>query len=146
MLKTGEWMSIAVLGLIILFIFTLISFFLFLIGPKSTGPTTTVEPSSALIQIISISIGPAIALSLFSNKLSEGSKLSYSLILISGILLIVGMMYANTLVPKIISISLPEWISLVPWIFSGFGLLLILIGVLSYKSVKLKIQRNSGFE
>lgn len=146
MLKTGEWLSIAVLGLVVLFIFTLISFFLFLIGPKSTGPTTTVEPSSSLIQIISISIGPAIALSLFSNKLSEGSKLSYSLILISGILLIVGMVYVNTLIPQVTSISLPEWISFVPWIFSGFGVLLILIGILSYKSVKLKIRSKSGFE
>ena len=61
MLKTGEWLSISILGLVILFIFVSFSFFNFLIGPNSTGPRTTVEPSSAFIQIIFISAAPAIA-------------------------------------------------------------------------------------
>jgi hypothetical protein len=67
MLKTGEWLSLSITGLVILFIFLTISFFSFLIGPDSKGPQTTVEPSSSFIQIVFISIGPAIALSFFTK-------------------------------------------------------------------------------
>ncbi len=71
MLKTGEWLSISIIGLVILFIFLTIAFFSFLIGPDSKGPQTTVEPSSSFIQIVFISIGPAIALSFFTNVFSK---------------------------------------------------------------------------
>ncbi len=147
MLKTGEWLSISILGLTILFIFTVISFFLFLIGPKSSGPTTTVEPSTALIQIISITIGPAVALSFFLNVFSEGSKLSYSLVIIAGAFIIISMIYVNTLILHAADIvELPQWFFYTPLIFLVIGILFILISIISYKRGKQRIQREYGFE
>lgn len=133
MFSAGEWLSIAVLGLVILFISMSIAFFVFLIGPDGIGPTTTVEPSSAYFQVIFISIAPAVGLSFFANVLSEGSRLSALLIIVSGISLIFGMLYVSTLIPQIDDIELPMWLVNVPWIFSIFGILFLVIGCISYR-------------
>lgn len=146
MLKTGEWLSISIIGLVALFIFLTISFFSFLIGPNSTGPQTTIEPSSSFIQIVFISIGPAIALSFFTNIFSKDiSKLSSILVLFSGAILITGMIYVSLLVPKVQNIDLPIWVSNIPLIFIGFGILLFLIGLINYKKSK-KQEQNKTFE
>lgn len=143
MFKAGEWLSIAILGLVLLFIFTSIGFFNFLIGPNGSGPTTTVEPSSAYFQVIFISIAPAVGLSFFSNVLSEGSRLSSILVLASGICLIFGMFYISTLIPMIETVDLPWWLINSPWIFIIFGILLLAIGYLNYRRVTLRSMRNN---
>ncbi len=137
MLKIVDWLSISVIGLVTLFVFLSISYYNFLIGPNSEGPTTTIEPSSSFIQIIFLSIGPAIILSFFLRPLSEGnSKLPFILLLASGIILIIGMVFVSSLIPKITSIEIPEWISYVPWIFIIFGIVLLIIGYISFKNYR----------
>jgi hypothetical protein len=139
MLKTGEWLSLSIVGLVILFIFLTISFFSFLIGPDSKGPQTTVEPSSSFIQIVFISIGPAIALSFFTNVFSKDiSRLSSILVISSGTVLIISMIYISFLVPEVQNIELPIWILNIPLIFIGFGVLLFLIGLSNYRKSKQK--------
>ena len=133
MLRAGEWLSIAVLGLVVLFIFNSIAFFNFLIGPEGTGPTTTVEPSTAYLQFIFISLAPAIGLSFFTNVLSEGSRLSSLLVLVSGICLIFGMIYITTLIPMITEIDLPSWVIYAPWVFSIFGVIMVSMGYINYR-------------
>jgi hypothetical protein len=146
MLKTGEWLSFSIVALVVLFIFLTVSFYSFLIGPDSKGPQTTVEPSSSFIQIVFISIGPAIALSFFTNAVSKDtSKLSSLLVMSSGIVLIIGMVYVSFLVPQVQSIELPIWISNIPLIFIGFGVLLFLIGITSFRQNKKK-QNNQDFD
>jgi hypothetical protein len=146
MLKTGEWLSFSIVGLVVLFIFLTVSFYSFLIGPDSKGPQRVVEPSSSFIQIVFISIAPAIALSFFTNAVSKDtSKLSSLLIMSSGIVLIIGMIYVSFLVPKVQSIELPLWISNIPLIFIGFGVLLFLVGVNTYRQNQKK-QNNRNFD
>jgi hypothetical protein len=146
MLKTGEWLSLSIVGLVILFIFLAISFFFFLIGPNSKGPQTTVEPSTSFIQIVFISIGPAIALSFFTNIFSKDiSKISSLLVIFSGTVLIMGMIYISFLVPQVQNIELPVWILNIPLIFIGFGVLLFLIGLSSYRKSKQKQNENLDF-
>jgi predicted tellurium resistance membrane protein TerC len=146
MLKTGEWLSFSIVGLVVLFIFLTVSFYSFLIGPDSKGPQTTVEPSSSFIQIVFISIGPAIALSFFTNAVSKDtSKLSSLLVMSSGIVLIIGMFYVSLLVPQVQTIELPIWISNIPLIFIGFGVLLFLIGISAFRQNKKK-QNNQRLD
>ncbi len=146
MLKTGDWLSLAIIGLVVLFVFLTISFFSFLIGPDSKGPQTTVEPSSSFIQIVFISIGPAIALSFFTNVLSKDiSKLSAILVIFSGTILIIGMIYVSFIVPHVQNIELPVWISNIPLIFIGFGVLLFLIGIISYKKSEQKRKKTIDY-
>src|SRR5919112_1817332 len=145
MLKTDEWLSFSVLGLVVLFIFLSISFYTFLIGPDSKGPQTIVEPSSSFIQIVFLSIGPAVALSFFTNALSrDRSKLSSVLVISSGIILIMGMIYVSFLIPQVKNIELTIWVSNTPLIFIGFGLLLFSIGIITFKKSRQK--RNSTFD
>ena len=143
MLRAGEWLSIAVLGLVVLFIFNSIAFFNFLIGPEGTGPTTTVEPSTAYLQFIFISLAPAIGLSFFTNVLSEGSRLSSLLVLVSGICLIFGMIYITTLIPMITEIDLPSWVIYAPWVFSIFGIIMISMGYINYRKRMYMSTKNS---
>ena len=145
MLKTGEWLSLSIIGLVIIFIMLTISFFAFLIGPDSKGPQTTIEPSSSFIQIIFISIGPAIALSFFINVFSKDiSQLSSILVITSGIILIIGMIYVIPLISQIKNIEIPIWILNVPFIFIGFGILLFSMGIINFKKSKRK--RKSTFD
>jgi hypothetical protein len=145
MLKTDEWLSFSVLGLVVLFIFLSISFYTFLIGPDSKGPQTIVEPSSSFIQIVFLSIGPAVALSFFTNALSrDRSKLSSVLVISSGIILIMGMIYVSFLIPQVKNIELTIWVSNTPLIFIGFGILLFSIGIITFKKSRQK--RNSTFD
>ncbi len=145
MLKTGEWLSLSVLGLVVLFVFLSISFYTFLIGPNSEGPQRIIEPSSSFIQIIFLSVGPAVVLSFFTNAISrDGSKLSSLLVVSSGVILIVGMIYVSFLIPQVKHIELPLWISNTPLIFMGFGVLLFLIGVTKYRKSTQK--RNTAFD
>lgn len=142
MIRTAEWLAISIMGLVILFIFISISFFNFLIGPNYSGPRTTVEPSSAFFQIIFISIAPAIALSFFSNAISESSKLSCLLVVFSGVSLILGMVFVSNLIPQVDDIELPNWILYVPSIFVIIGIMLISIGIISYKKMRRRIDNN----
>ena len=143
MLRAGEWLSIAVLGLVVLFIINSIAFFNFLIGPERTGPTTTVEPSTAYLQFIFISLAPAIGLSFFTNVLSEGSRLSSLLVLVSGICLIFGMIYITTLIPMITEIDLPSWVIYAPWVFSIFGIIMVSMGYINYRKRMYMSTKNS---
>ena len=146
MLKTGEWLSFSIVGLVVLFIFLTVSFYSFLIGPDSKGPQTTVEPSSSFIQIVFISIAPAVALSFFINAVSKDtSKLSSLLVMSAGIVLIIGMIYVSFLVPKVQTIELPVWLSNIPLIFIGFGVLLFLIGIITFRQNKKKLN-NQNFD
>ena len=146
MFRAGEWLSIAILGLVLLFIFNSIGFFNFLIGPGGSGPTTAVEPSTAYFQVIFTSIAPAVGLSFFTGVLSERSRLSSILVLVSGITLIFGMFYISTLIPMIETVELPWWVANSPWIFILFGILLLAMGYLNYRNVTLRSLRKNDLK
>jgi hypothetical protein len=64
--------------------------------------------------------------------------------LASGITLIFGMFYISTLISMIETIELPWWLINSPWIFSVFGILLLAIGYLNYRSVTLRSMRKNS--
>jgi predicted tellurium resistance membrane protein TerC len=63
----------------------------------------------------------------------------------SGIVLIIGMFYVSLLVPQVQTIELPIWISNIPLIFIGFGVLLFLIGISAFRQNKKK-QNNQRLD
>ena len=52
-LKLEDWTSLASLGLAVMFVALLLSFYNFLIGPEGIGPERVVEPDSLLLRHIS---------------------------------------------------------------------------------------------
>jgi len=143
MFKSGEWLSIAIIVLVVLLMITSIGFFTFLIGSNGSGPSTTVESSSAYIQTFFISLAPAVGLSFFSNILLAESKLSGVLVLTSGIILIFGMLYVSNLIPLINDVDLPWWVANSPWIFSALGIMLLAIGYFSLRMVSIHSHKTT---
>ena len=62
MLKLETWVSLGSLGMTVMLVALMISFYLFLVGPDAKGPQIFVDPQGVLIQIISISGVPSLIL------------------------------------------------------------------------------------
>jgi hypothetical protein len=121
----------------IMFTSLMISFYTFLIGPQGKGPDVFVDPGGMLIQVISISGAPSLILAgiVFGLSRSYGERLAAIIIIITGIILIAGMLYLNTLAPKIDRQLRAPGMDVVPFIFIFGGIaLLCLGGVLLQKS------------
>lgn len=119
--------SLASLGLIVMFILIMYSFVSFLIGPQSQGPDIVVQPEGVLIQVVSISAAPGIILAgvTFGLVRYYGSRKIGTIICICGIVLIIGNIVVLTMIPKI-----PQ-ILFVPGIIPlTYGLLAAGIGVI----------------
>lgn len=119
--------SLASLGLIVMFVLIMYSFISFLIGPQSQGPDIVVQPEGVLIQVVSISAAPGIILAgvTFGLVRYYGSRRIGTIICICGIVLIIGNIVVLTMIPKI-----PQ-ILFVPGIIPlTYGLLAAGIGVI----------------
>jgi hypothetical protein len=122
-MKLEDWTSLASLGLSVMFVALLLSFYIFLIGPDGKGPERVVEPGSLLIQLIFISIAPSLALAgtAFALAKSYGSPIAGTVLIASGIILVAGMVTGATMVPKIQSQYLVGAVASVPYIFLPAG-------------------------
>ena len=119
--------SLASLGLIVMFVLIMYSFISFLIGPQSQGPDIVVQPEGVLIQVVSISAAPGIILAAVTFGLVRyyGSRKIGSIISICGIVLIIGNIMILSMIPRI-----PQ-ILFVPGIIPlTYGLLAAGIGVI----------------
>src|SRR5574341_1366782 len=93
-----KWVGAASLGLYAMFVAEILTLFNFL-----TNPTQEIQPGGKILQYISIGVAPALVLSGSSFLMSRqyGSKLIGSMIICCGIILLVGMYYANTMLSGI---------------------------------------------
>ena len=127
MVKLETAVSLASLGLIVMFVLLMYSFISFIIGPQSQGPDIVVQPEGVLIQVVSISAAPGIILAGITYGLVRyyGSRKIGTIICICGIVLIIGNIVVLTMIPKI-----PQ-ILFVPGIIPlTYGLLAAGIGVI----------------
>jgi drug/metabolite transporter (DMT)-like permease len=114
------WTALGSFGMVIMFIVLIISFYNFLVGPDGKGPERDVSPAPAAYQIISISGVPGVILAVivFGMRKTDESRSAAIVIIVTGILLIVGMAVASTMiVPKINEQYLEGGISTIPHIF-----------------------------
>ena len=122
-LKLEDWTSLASLGLAVMFVALLLSFYNFLIGPEGIGPERVVEPGSLLVQLIFISAAPCIVLAgfVFAMAKSYGSPIGGSLLVTAGVLIVVGMAVSLTMVPRIPSQYIVGAVGVAPFIFMPAG-------------------------
>lgn len=139
--------SLASLGLIVMFILIMYSFISFLIGPQSQGPDIVVQPEGVLIQVVSISAAPGIILAgvTFGLVRYYGSRKIGTIICICGIVLIIGNIVVLTMIPKIPQILfVPGIIPLTYGLLAaGFGVIIMGIIVIMREG---KITRPFGEE
>ena len=119
--------SLASLGLIVMFVLIMYSFISFLIGPQSQGPDIVVQPEGVLIQVVSISAAPGIILAgvTFGLVRYYGSRKIGTIICICGILLIIGNILVLSMIPKI-----PQILFVAGIVPLTYGLLAAGVGVI----------------
>jgi len=147
MVKLETAVSLASLGLIVMFILQLYSFIYFLIGSMSQGPDIVVQPEGVLIQVISISAAPGIILAGIAYGLVKdyGSKKIGIILCISGAILLIGTVLIQGMVPKIPEIVIIPQIIPLSYAFMAAGVGIIIIGIIAYMKEG-KRQRPIGEE
>ena len=118
------------LGMAIMFVILMISFYLFLLGPDKKGPTVFVDPEGVLIQIISISGAPSLILAgtLLAFKKHIILDLQPRILVVVGIILLAGMIAVAMIAPKIDASFLAPGIDSIPYFFIIGGTAVACIG------------------
>ncbi|HEX2614327.1 MAG TPA: hypothetical protein VHL10_02460 [Nitrososphaera sp.] len=122
-MKLETWTSIAALGLSVMFVTILLSFYNFLIGPDGKGPDRVVDPGALLYQEIFISAVPCLVRAgfVFFNARTHGDKLAGLVLIAAGVVMIVGMAVGTPMVPHIQRQYVVGGIDSVPYIFMAAG-------------------------
>lgn len=122
-MKLESWMSLASLGLSVMFVALLLSFFNFLIGPDGTGPGRVVEPGSLLLQILFISAAPGLVLAgfVYGMAKSYGTRTGGMLLIAAGVIMMAGMAVATDMLPKIDDQYIVGAVGYAPYFFLGAG-------------------------
>ena len=137
-----QWVAAASLGMLALFVGQTIGMNDFL-----KNPSYDIDPSSMMREFLSISAGPGLILAGSSFLLARryGSRLCGSLILAGGVALLVGMYYANTIIPHIPPAYITQEIQYVPTVFMGVSIPVMITGGLLFR-LKPKPKRDYIFD
>lgn len=129
------WVSLASLGLIIMFVVLMTSFYLFLIRSGPQGPDIPVQPPGVIIQVVSISGAPGIILCGICYGLAKnyGSKEAGLILFVAGVILSTGMLYFATLVPQTPETFAVPFLEILQYVFVAAGIGIMVIGVLLIK-------------
>ena len=125
-----KWISVASLGLFIMFVGQMISISIYL-----THPSQDIDPSSQIKEFVSISIAPAIILSGSAYVMGRryGSRFAGSLIISGGLITIIGMYYVTILIKQIQDVYLVPELTVGPFIFMATSIPVIILGLLLFK-------------
>ena len=137
-------MSIASLGLAMMFVLLVLSFYNFLIGSEGKGPERFVDVRGVVIKALSISGAPSIILAGISFGLSKnyGNRLSGMLLSFTGIVLIIGMVVSLSLTSKVNSEFFHPILLIVPYTFILGGIAILIIGSIVYLKTKKGIKNR----
>ena len=147
MVKLETSVSLASLGLIVMFVLLLYSFISFLIGPQSQGPDIVVQPEGVLIQIVSISAAPGIILAGITYGLIKnyGSRKIGIILCISGSVLIFGNILVQDMILKIPQILFVPGLVPLTYALLAAGIGIVVIGIIVFMREG-KIKRPIGEE
>lgn len=147
MVKLETSVSLASLGLIVMFVLLLYSFISFLIGPQSQGPDIVVQPEGVLIQIVSISAAPGIILAGVTYGLIKnyGSRKIGIILCISGVVLIISNILVQDMISKIPQILFVPGLVPLTYALLAAGIGIVVIGIIVFMREG-KIKRPIGEE
>jgi hypothetical protein len=147
MVKLETSVSLASLGLVIMFVLLMYSFISFLIGPQSQGPDIVVQPEGVLIQVVSISAAPGIILAGITYGLVKnyGSRKIGIILCISGIVLIIGNIVVQSMISKIPQILFVPGIVPLAYALLAAGIGIVVMGIIVFMREG-KIRRPIGEE
>ena len=133
-LQYGAYIAIAGIGLYAIFVGEIISIFHFM----SEQTFETFEPESKMLQFISIGVAPAVIMSGTSYLIARkfGSKQIGWLVIAGGIVLLVGMSYAYTMLDSIDKDYQVFTVTITPPLFIVVSIPVIIVGALLFKTKK----------
>ena len=135
-LQYGAYIAMAGIGLYAIFVGEIISIFHFM--SEQTQTFATFEPESKILQFISIGVAPAVIMSGTSYMLARkfGSKQIGWLIITGGIVLLVGMSCAYTMLDSINKDYQVFTVIITPPLFIVVSIPVMIVGVLLLKTKK----------
>ena len=128
-----KYIAVASLGLFIMFVGEIITIYYFMIDPPME-----VEPEPKILQFISIGVAPAAILAGASYLMSRryGSKQIGGMIIAGGIILLVGMLVAYSILPDIVEEYQIFTVNLTPPLFMAVSIPVIIVGVKLFRIKK----------
>ena len=134
-LQYGAYIAMAGIGLYALFVGEIISIFNFMNDPTLTD---FFEPESKILQFISIGVAPAVIMSGTSYMMARkfGSKQIGWLVIAGGIVLLVGMTYAYTMLDSIDKDYHVFSVIIVPPLFMAVSIPVMIVGALLFRIKK----------
>ena len=138
-----KYMAIAGLVLSIFFVAEILTLFNFMINPADND-SFGFEAAPKLYQFISLSIAPATIMMGVSFHLSKryGSRFNGMVIVLSGIIVLLGMVYAYTMIDDIKPTLVDSFVEMVPVIFMGISIPIIIFGAKLLKTRPRKPKKN----
>ena len=132
-LQYGAYIAMAGIGLYVMFVGEIISIFNFMIDP-----TLPIEPESKILQFISIGAAPGLIMSGTSYMMARrfGSMQLGWLIVAGGIVLLVGMFYAYTMLDNIDKEYRVFTVIITPPLFMVVSISVIIVGALLFRIKK----------
>jgi len=134
-MQYGAYIAIAGIGLYAIFVGEIITIFNFMIDPTLTD---FFEPESKILQFISIGVAPAVIMSGTSYMMARkfGSKQIGRLVIAGGIVLLVGMSYAYTMLDSIDKDYHMFTVIIVPPLFMAVSIPVMIFGALLFRIKK----------
>ena len=134
-LQYGAYIAMAGIGLYAIFVGEIISIFNFMNDPTLTD---FFEPESKILQFISIGVAPALIMSGTSYMMARkfGSKQIGWLVIAGGIVLLVGMSYAYTMLDSIDKDYHVFTVIIVPPLFMAVSIPVMIVGALLFRIKK----------
>ena len=138
-----KYMAIAGLVLSIFFVAEVLTLFNFMIDP-SDNDSFGFEAGPKLYQFISLSIAPATIMMGVSFHLSKryGSRLNGMLIILSGVIILLGMAYAYTMIEDLKPSLVDSSVEMVPLVSMGLSIPIIIFGAKLLKTRPRKPKKN----
>tara|TARA_B100000953_G_scaffold103119_1_gene84531 strand:+ start:276 stop:701 length:426 start_codon:yes stop_codon:yes gene_type:complete len=133
-LQYGAYIAMASIGLYAMFVGEIISIFNFM----SEQTFVTFEPESKILQFISIGVAPGVIMSGTSYLIARkfGSKQIGRLVIAGGIVLLVGMSYAYTMLDSIDKDYHVFTVIITPPLFMVVSIPIIIVGGLLFRIKK----------
>ena len=138
-----KYLAIAGLALSIFFVAEVITVFNFMSIPSDEA-MFAFEAAPKLFQFISLSIAPAMIVMGVSFVLSKryGSKLNGILIISSGVVVLLGMIFSYTMIENIQEELIDITVEITPLIFMCVSIPIILVGIRLLKTKPRKPKKN----
>ena len=138
-----KYMAIADLGLCIFFVAEIITIFNYM-SNSLLDDVILFEAKPKIFQFISMSVAPATIMFGVSFWLSKryGSKLNGSLIALGGIVVLIGMGFAYSMIPNIDAKLIDDSIHITPILFMIVSIPIIIVGLRLFKTKLRKPKKN----